>query len=183
MKSEKEASRGSWLTTAPDRNLHRLLHVRLTDVPLSSQQSVRSVKNILAPDAPPRALGRVTPGNTWRVRGLGTATWQRHWIPEISWEALPPLRSSLFPPPVGPRTCSLQVCSITVVLRCDWPKRSSAAALPESCGAVRRRRSDSAKSVTRQRWIYVLTAAGCEREKRQLSVNAFWLQDKSRAQR
>jgi len=41
--------------------------------------------------------------------------------------------------------CEASLCSITVELLCDWPKKRFAAALSESCGAVRRRRTtDSA---------------------------------------
>lgn len=42
-----------------------------SDLTLSSQQSVHSFENILAPDAPPRALGRVTPGKHMARQGSG----------------------------------------------------------------------------------------------------------------
>lgn len=107
LRKEGKRSQPRELAIAPYRYLNPLLRVHLTVVSL--QQSVHSFKkNTLAPDAPPQALGGVTPGNAWHVRGLGTSTRQCHWIPEVSSEVV--LCSRFLPSLVGMCGASLWRC-------------------------------------------------------------------------
>lgn len=100
---------------------------------VSSQQTMCSFTNILAPDASPQALDRLKPPATHgNVKGLGTSTWQ-HPV-EVSSEAV----QSFFPLHRASSRCSVvpRCGCITAVLLFDWPKQSSAGEPPGSCGAV-----------------------------------------------
>lgn len=106
---------------------------------------VSPLKNILAPDTPPQAWGRVTTGNTCGM----SRVWGRLHGNVIGYQRLQWGSSLLQFPPQGPggyrQPCSHQVWSITAALLCDWPWQSFVVAPPESCGAAgRRRRTESA---------------------------------------
>ena len=136
------------LTAAPYRNLKAAdLCAADSDSTLSSQQSVlKKKKKHPGTWCPIAGFGTRNPGqHMWHVRGLGTSTWQRHWMQRLN-EAVH-CCSFLHRARGGGtgKPCSLQVWSVTAALLCDWPWRSFVVAPPESCGAAgRRRRTESA---------------------------------------